>query len=96
MALLVTLVMEAATPVAWVLDLAEGLALAARQAGCFVVGGDMSSAPEGTLVVSVTALGSLEGRAPVLRSGARAGDVLAVAGRLRRSESDGVQVYATA
>ncbi|MEO7234932.1 MAG: thiamine-phosphate kinase [Lapillicoccus sp.] len=81
-ALLVTLVMESTTPVAWVLDLAEGLALAARQAGCAVVGGDLSSAPEGTLVVSVTALGSLEGRAPVLRSGAQAGDVIAVAGTL--------------
>ncbi len=82
LALLVTLVMEAATPVAWVLDLAAGLALAARRAGCAVVGGDLSSAPEGTLVVSVTALGSLEGRTPVLRSGARAGDVVAVAGTL--------------
>ena len=81
-ALLVTLVMEAATPVAWVLDLAEGLALAARQAGCAVVGGDLSSAPEGTLVVSVTALGSLDGRAPLLRSGAEVGDVIAVAGTL--------------
>ncbi len=81
-ALLVTLVMDPVTPVAWVLDLAEGLALACREAGCAVVGGDLSSAPAGTLVVSVTALGALDGRAPVLRSGARAGDVAAVAGTL--------------
>jgi thiamine-monophosphate kinase len=36
-------------------------------------------------VVSVTALGDLGGRAPVLRSGARAGSVVAVAGELGRS-----------
>lgn len=81
-ALLVTLAMEPATPVSWVLDLARGLALVAREARCPVVGGDLSSAPAGTLMVSVTALGSLDGRAPVLRSGARAGDVVAVAGTL--------------
>jgi thiamine-monophosphate kinase len=34
------------------------------------------------VVISVTALGDLQGRPPVLRSGAQPGDVLAVAGRL--------------
>ena len=34
------------------------------------------------LVVSITALGDLEGRAPVTRSGALPGDVLAVCGKL--------------
>ena len=81
-ALLVTLAMEAATPVEWVLDLARGLGRAAQGAHCPVVGGDLSSAPTGTLMVSVTALGSLDGRSPVLRSGARAGDLVAVAGTL--------------
>ncbi len=80
-ALLVTLVMAPSTPVAWVLDLARGLATGA----CPVVGGDLSSAPEGVLTVSVTALGSLDGRPPVLRSGAQVGDVVAVAGTLGRS-----------
>ena len=80
-ALLVTLVMAASTEVAWVLDLARGLATGA----CPVVGGDLSSAPEGVLTVSVTALGALDGRTPVLRSGARVGDVVAVAGTLGRS-----------
>ena len=50
--------------VAWVVDFARGLGEAARAAGVPVVGGDLSSAPEGTLVVSVTALGDLDGRAP--------------------------------
>lgn len=81
-ALLVTLVMAPSTEVEWVLDLARGLASVAGPAGCPVVGGDLSSAPEGVLTVSVTALGALDGRRPVLRSGAQVGDVLAVAGSL--------------
>lgn len=80
--LLVTLVMASSTRVAWVLDLARGLTSVAGPAACPVIGGDLSSAPEGVLVVSVTALGSMDGRAPVLRSGARVGDVVAVAGSL--------------
>ena len=59
--LLVTLVAEPATSLAWVEDFARGLGEAARAAGVPVVGGDLSSAPEGTLVVSVTALGDLAG-----------------------------------
>jgi thiamine-monophosphate kinase len=35
-----------------------------------------------SIVISVTALGDLQGRAPVTRAGARPGDVLAVCGRL--------------
>lgn len=35
-----------------------------------------------TLVISVTALGRLDGRAAVLRSGARPGDIVVLAGRL--------------
>src|SRR6478735_7113493 len=81
-ALLVTLVMAPSTAVEWVLDLARGLASVSGPAGCPVVGGDLSSAPEGVLTVSVTALGTLDGRRPVLRSGARAGDVVTVAGSL--------------
>jgi thiamine-monophosphate kinase len=52
--------------------------------GAAVVGGDtVASAPDSQAVVlSVTALGDLGGRAPVTRSGARPGDVVAVAGRL--------------
>jgi len=80
--LLVTLVADPATPVSWVLAFARGLGQAARDADTPVLGGDLSSAPGGTLLVCVTALGSLDGRAPVLRAGARPGDVIAVAGTL--------------
>ena len=83
--LLVTLVADPRTSLRWVQEFTAGLAQAAREAGVPVVGGDLSSAPEGVLVVSVTALGDCEGRQPVCRSGARAGDVLAVSGSLGHS-----------
>ena len=51
--------------------------------GAGIVGGDMVSAPQ--WVVAVTVLGDLDGRQPVRRSGARPGDVVAVAGELGRS-----------
>ncbi len=81
-ALLVSLVADPDLEVEWAVDLARGIAALAEQAGAPVVGGDLSSAPPGVLVVSVTALGDLRGLAPVLRSGARAGDVVAVSGSL--------------
>ena len=83
--LLVTLIADPATSLAWVRDFTAGLAQAAREAGVPVLGGDLSSAPEGVLVVSVTALGTCEGRQPVCRSGAQVGDVLAVCGSLGHS-----------
>ena len=43
----------------------------AGRLGAGIVGGDLVSAPQ--WVISVTALGDLGGRAPVLRAGARAG-----------------------
>jgi thiamine-monophosphate kinase len=83
--LLVTLIADPRTTVGWVRDFTRGLAEAAGEAGVPVLGGDLSSAPEGVLVVSVTALGSCAEGEPVLRSGARAGDVLAVCGTLGHS-----------
>ncbi len=79
-ALVVGLVAPPHLPVAWAVGLAQGLAAACEGTGAGVVGGDLSSGAQ--IMVSVTALGDLQGRAPVLRSGARAGDVVAVAGRL--------------
>lgn len=64
-------------------ELTDGLWAEADEAGAGIVGGDLVASPQ--WVVSVTALGDLGGRAPVLRSGARAGSVIAVAGELGRS-----------
>ncbi len=66
-------------PAAWAVSCTAGLREEAALAGAVLVGGDVVEAPQ--VVISVTVLGDLEGRAAVLRSGARAGDVLAVAGR---------------
>jgi thiamine-monophosphate kinase len=82
-ALLVALAAPGTLPASWATSLADGLAAEATRAGAGVAGGDTASAELVTL--SVTALGDLEGRAPVLRSGARPGDVVAVAGPLGRS-----------
>lgn len=79
-ALLVGLCCPRDLPVRWAESLADGLAAEAALMGASVVGGDMVSSP--TLTISVTALGDLEGRAPVTRGGARPGDVVAIAGRL--------------
>lgn len=83
--ILVTLVADAHTSIAWAVESARGIAAAARDAGARVLGGDLSSAPEGSVMISITALGDLEGRDPVLRSGARPGDVIAVTGTLGHS-----------
>ena len=79
-ALLVALCAPPDLDVAWAEGLADGLASEAASAGAAVVGGDISASP--VLTIAVTALGNLDGAAPVLRSGARPGDVVAVAGRL--------------
>ncbi|GAA2035767.1 thiamine-phosphate kinase [Terrabacter terrae] len=83
---LVTLVADPELSLEWVIDHTRGLAEACAAAGVAVLGGDLSSAPAGVVMVSVTALGRLDG-APVLRSGARPGDVLAVKGSLGLSDA---------
>lgn len=81
-ALVVALTAPASTPIEVLEGFADGLreACVALAPGCGVVGGDLTVSP--TLTVAVTAFGDLEGRVPVLRSGARVGDRVAVAGAL--------------
>lgn len=63
--------------------LMDGMWEEAGSLGAAIVGGDLVSCPN--WVLSVTALGELDGRAPVLRGGAKDGAVVAVAGDLGRS-----------
>lgn len=84
-ALVVALVCRPDTDIEWLESFADGL-----RAGCLalapdaaVVGGDLTVAD--TTVVAVTAHGDLEGREPVLRSGAQVGDIVAVAGTMGRA-----------
>jgi thiamine-monophosphate kinase len=79
-ALVVGLAVPADRAVEWVLELADGLGEEAASTGAVVAGGDVVRSE--VLTVSVAALGSLEGREPVTRAGARPGDLVAVAGRL--------------
>ncbi|MBO1765606.1 thiamine-phosphate kinase [Allobranchiibius sp. GilTou38] len=80
----VTLVADPQTPVRWARDLSYAIADACSAEGIAVLGGDLSSAPAGVRTVSITAIGEVSG-APVLRSGARVGDVVAVSDALGRS-----------
>ncbi|OCB60721.1 thiamine-phosphate kinase [Mycobacterium malmoense] len=71
------------TPTADVDALVDGMWDEAQRIGAGIAGGDLVACPQ--WVVSVTVLGDLDGRAPVLRSGAKAGSVIAVTGALGRS-----------
>lgn len=79
-ALLVGLACPPDLPSAWALSLADGLRDECEQVGAVVAGGDLVRSD--VLTLAITALGDLQGRAPVRRSGAQPGDVVAVAGRL--------------
>ena len=84
--LVVSLTLPPETLVSWVEDLADGLTAAIRELGatsCSVAGGDLGRGRE--ISVTVAVLGTLAGGSPVLRSGARAGDVLAMAGTVGRA-----------
>src|SRR3954447_16206162 len=76
--LTVGLAAPADLPVQWALDFARGFADECAKVGASVVGGDLTRADE--VVIAVTVLGACT-ESPVLRSGARPGDVLALCGR---------------
>jgi thiamine-monophosphate kinase len=75
----VSLCLPAATPVAFVDGLYDGLLERAAETGVNIVGGNVSST-SGPVVVTVALLGHAE--RPWLRSGARAGDRIVVTGHL--------------
>ncbi|OYO22058.1 thiamine-phosphate kinase [Enemella dayhoffiae] len=67
-------------PAAWAKQCAQGMRLEAARSRSVLVGGDVTSGRD--ITITVTVLGDLQGRPPVIRGGARPGDVVAVCGRL--------------
>ena len=82
-ALLFGLAIPGDVAVAWVLDVAKGMAAEAGRAGAAIAGGDITSAD--AIMLAITALGHLAGSEPVTRGGARASDALAISGPVGRS-----------
>ena len=68
------------TPLAWVEEFMAGVIAEAQLAGINLVGGDTTRSRDVTICVTV--MGETDGIAPVTRSGACPGDVLAIKGRL--------------
>jgi thiamine-monophosphate kinase len=79
-ALLVGLACPPDTPVATLTAIGDGIWAEAGTVGVGVVGGDVTSGP--VVMISVTVLGSLAGRPPVTRGGAKVGDVVALCGQV--------------
>ena len=63
----------------WLVQLSEGIGEECASVGASVVGGDLTRSD--VLTIAVTTVGTCTG-SPVLRSGARAGDVVALTGRV--------------
>ncbi|PSL39803.1 thiamine-phosphate kinase [Labedella gwakjiensis] len=90
-ALVIALAVTSDMPVVSLEEFARGVSAAIEQLSpdCGVVGGDLSVSD--TFTIAVTAFGDLEGRAPVVRSGAKVGDVVAVSGALGNA-ADGLSL----
>lgn len=63
----------------WAKQCTQGMRLEAAKSGIALVGGDVTAGP--VVVLTVTVLGDLQGQPPLLRSGARAGEVIGLRGR---------------
>jgi thiamine-monophosphate kinase len=84
-ALTVALVVTKETPQAWLEDFASGLQSACDRHApeCQIVGGDLASGEQ--IVIAIAAHGDLESRQPILRSTAKVGDLIVIAGTLGKA-----------
>lgn len=88
-ALVVAFTAPADLAASWAKQCNQGMRAEAARSGIAVVGGDITSGP--VVVITVTVFGDLGGHPPILRSGARPGDVVALRGRVGWSAA-GLQV----
>jgi thiamine-monophosphate kinase len=79
-ALVVAFTAPGELPAAWAKQCMQGMKVEAAKSGIALAGGDITSGP--VIVLTITVMGDLQGHAPVLRSGARPGDVVALRGRV--------------
>lgn len=84
---LITLAIEGRRKVQWVSECYRGLSRAAARLGVAIVGGETSST-QGPTVIAVSAVGDVEHKRCVWRSGGKPGDDLFVTGRLGGSFPD--------
>ncbi len=78
----VNLGLPESTAVSYCDRLYRGLAELAEEWGVEIVGGDTFRSPGGVVIVAPTVVGKVEKNRYILRSGARAGDLILVTGRL--------------
>ena len=79
---LVTLFVHADRPISQVEGIYRGMGRLARQFGISIAGGESSGLPADGLIINVALTGEVEEGKAVLRSTARAGDLIAVTGTL--------------
>ncbi|MFZ9750497.1 MAG: thiamine-phosphate kinase [Candidatus Nanopelagicales bacterium] len=84
-ALTVSLGMPPTTEVSFVTELVAAIAIEAQQVQAQVVGGDVTMSEK--LVISISALGDCEHRAPILRSGAKIGDQVGLIGSVGHAQA---------
>jgi thiamine-monophosphate kinase len=84
-ALTVSLGLPNSISVGYVLNLIEAIAIEAAKVNAQVVGGDVTRSEN--LVISISAIGDCEERQPILRSGAKLGDLVGVIGRLGQAHA---------
>ena len=80
LSLVVAIQIPSDTPLSWVTDCARGLGEAARCYGVGIDGGDIVAGD--SVTVSATIVGDMCGREPIVRSGARSGDIVIHSGEL--------------
>jgi thiamine-monophosphate kinase len=81
---LLTLVLSKPLTGSWLAGFLKGMARTSRELGIFIIGGDTTAGR--TAAISITVLGEIPQGKAILRSGAKAGDLIYVSGPLGRAQ----------